>query len=363
MKQETNKTSTFLKLALFNQRGNVDLSDGNSEEVSDSSDAPTDFSKYMDDASLEEMGAESKTTDEEPEKESLEGDKEPDLESQLKDFKIEAPEGEKTFNLLDEVNGLGVIRKGMPIEISDNDQLKEMLSKGFDYTEKTQELANLKTEQEDSFAKREQEFADRETKLQELEGGVSAEKLENNIIAQVLNELKVSDPDAHNELISSFQQKMNMASLQQNDPQIQGLKKELGDIKGLLQQNQQKNVETEDDVISKEWDEGLSTVQSEYGAKLSKLGIKPNWNEVSKKWAGDATGSLTVQEAFFAVHGDQLSKAFAAQSKLSQTRLKSAQRTGGTITDDSSDVKPKEENQFGVGNYLADLFKIAEKHA
>lgn len=354
---------TFFTLVMKSQRGSL-----GAEAIDDSS----GIEKYMDDANLESLGAEDSTevgsegqsqgNPDNVDNGQTPGDGKPSLEDQLAAFEKDA-EGKDGENnaLLDQLNALGILRNGMPVEFSNPDEVKEYLSKGYDYTQKTQELANQRREQEEALTQRQQEIEAKYEEAETFQRENQDKILENQVMEQVLAEIQANDPDIFNEIANSFRQKMSMFSMQQNNPMFKGVNDKLSALEKQLQQTTQEKQKQEAQGTLKEWEDGLSSVQKDFGVKLKGLGIKPNWEKVQKAWQSDASNSTTVKEAFFAVHGDQIAKALEAQAKLNQTRAKSAQRMGPQSggTTGSTDQAP---SQHGSGSYMADIEKIAARY-
>lgn len=305
----------------------------------------------MDEADL--PGSEGQPTEEPTSTETPNGSGAPSLEDQLKEFDGQQNDGS---SFLDSLNSLGIMRNGLPVEFNAESDVKELISKGYDYTQKTMELANQKNEMEQAFAAREKELMEREENLTSHGEEVENKLLENQVMGMVLTELQNNDPDIFNELVQAFNQKMGMFTMQ--NPATQGLRNELLEIKKQLAESQKQSELKDGQEVSKEWENGISQVQSEYGLKFKKLGIKPNWEKVKSTWASDQSGTQTVQQALFAVHGADITKALEAQSKLNATAAKSAQRRGTATAQAQQPVK----KEYTSGSYMQDLERIAAKH-
>lgn len=349
-----NALLSFLTLTLGNQKGNLDVTEGDEGAVE------TNYDDYsFDDDSLneltntEEVPGDSKT-------ETPVGDDKPDLESQLNDLEVEKPEGDQVFNFLEEANAMGILSKGVPVEFESEDQLKEVISKGFEYAANEQVLADSKTAQEEQFAQREQAITENETRLQELEEGISTEKVQNNVIAQALERFKVKDPEAHAEIMGDFNREMGAYNTQQNNPMFQGMKQQMTKIEQLIAQNNQTQQEKDNTLINADHDEQLVRVQNSWGPKLKALGVKPNWAKVSKRWGADANGTLSYEKALLAEHGDKIMKAMESQNKLGKTKLKSIQRRGPSP---QQEADGEQKQVVKVDSYMDILLKSARKHA
>lgn len=329
--------------------------------------------KYMDDANLESLGAGSSTEsddagDGQPSGEpgdagaaEMNGDGKPTLEDQLAEFGKDADnEGnEGGSGLLDQLNALGILRNGMPVEFDDIEKAKEMLSKGFDYTQKTQELSQQRKEQEDAFAQEREAFSQEREEFESYREQLNDQILENQVMGQILMELKNNDPDIFNEIKSSYDQRMSVFNMQNNHPAFKQYGQQISELKKQLAETSKTKQHQEAQETVKGWETGLSEVQSEFGLKLRKMGVKPNWEKVKQVWLGDSSNSTTVRQALLSVHGDQMMKAMEAYTKLNKTKAQSAQRMGPTGDNKATSQTP---SQHGNGTYLKDLEAIAAKH-
>jgi hypothetical protein len=319
-----------------------------------------EMEQYMDDANLdalmEEQGAESSTDTSgeasgQPGSEpsgSEEPQKEASLEDQLNDFKVEKgedAEGDK-FDPVGYANELGLLRNGMPVEFESEDQLREALSKGMDYTFKTQEHAeNVKsweTQRDEEKAEIQQDRESFAAERQELEG----EALASNVMLEVLQELEAEDPSAYDLVIGRFTNAMNSYNRSMNSPLVKGLEQKVGSLESAIKNFEQGKQQEENQKTIEQWEGDLTQVQSNWGPKLKALGVKPNWESVKTTWASDSGESMTVQAALMAVHGDAIAKAMESQKKLTQTKLESSRRQGGNnsnqgTTNNQSTQKPQ----------------------
>lgn len=328
-----------------------------------------ELSGYMDDATLEKLGAENNTeisesdgqSETKPEGAETE-DKNDSIESQLNAFK---DEGEKEVtgkagDLLTQINALGLVRDGMPFELGDAEQVKEMLQKGFDYTQNNMAAAEVKEKYEadfnvklDEFEKMEQEFQDKQTE--------NHKRLhEYDVITDIVAKLQTSEPELFAELSSEFQRSMSIYDQQLNSPFVKEADARIKNLESLLKQDGETKTQAENQEITKNWETGLGEVQKEFGVKLKSLGVKPNWEKVKSAWTADATGKMTVKEAFFAAHGADLSKAMEAANKLAKTKAQSAIRMGPPGSADKSEFVDKDGNELSNMDFL---LQSAKKHA
>jgi len=328
----------------------------------------------MDDANLSDLGAETSASEsteasvESPSTSEVESQasesESPSLEDQLNDFNSQETnqenEGQPSNALLDQLNDLGVIRQGMPVEFDDVDKVKEYLSKGFDYTAKTMELADQRKEFESQMQAQQEEIQQIRQEAETFRNENQEKLTENEVMGQVLSELRDSDPDAFNYIANAYSRMMGTIQMQNNNPVLQGVNQKISELEKQLQSKNQEQEQNEISNIQQEWTNGLQEVQSSFGPKLRQLGIKPNWQKVQNNWKSDKSGQTSVKEAFFAVHGDQIHKALEAQSRLNATRAKSNSRMGPQKTEEVKTDQNK--SVHGSGTYLKDLESIAAKY-
>lgn len=257
-------------------------------------------------------------------------------------------------NIVELVNSLGLLRNGMPFEYDSPESIKEHLMKGYDYTQKTQELAESRKQSEAEIAEMRQAFeAERETFNQERQQ-VQEYLIQNDVMGEILMELKGEHEEIFDYIVNAFNQRMSMHHKQLNNPEINKLKGELEQLKKGLNVNAQQAETQKIEEIRKGWENELTQVQTNFGPKLRSLGIKPDWKKVQEVWiSGDKT-SLSVEAALQAVHGAEILKALEAKSKLAETKAKSSIRQGPAPMGNNTQVK----------NHAVDPFKqAAEKFA
>jgi len=303
-----------------------------------------------DDSTASESGSDSSDTG------SEDGEKEEGgLEAKLEQFEVDSAEGESN-SVLEELNKLGIIHNGLPVEFEDLEKVKEHLSKGFDYTQKTQELSEARKTFDAEIAQERESFeAERGAYQEEMQQHQQA--LGNyNIFQAMVQDIQANDPELFEELDSHFTRHQQQAN--QVSPQVEKLQNEIAELKSQVAGS----VESEEDKklgeIKQTWQKEVSEVQSSFGPKLRSLGIKADWNKVQDTWKADASNKMSVKNALFATYGEQIEKAMANKAKLAETRSKVA-RQGTKPDTDGQDSKT-----FGMtsGNsYENEAFEILKE--
>lgn len=263
------------------------------------------------------------------------------LEDQLEEFQ---GEDKGQGSLLDLVNELGLTRKGMPINFESEDQIREILSKDFDYTQKTMELAEERKSTEEELSTLRSEIESERASFEEEKSGFQQQLTDYQLFADVLNHFKRVDPDMYAEFEQVFNEKQNLYQAPLNNPVFQSLQNKISELeKGLSSERETKQEKLKEETRT-QWENGLKETQEAYAVKLRKLGVAPNWDKVKQVWQNDFSSELTAKSAFFAVHGEEISKALEQANTISNKRAKSLKRRGGAPirTNGDESRQPKE---------------------
>jgi len=344
----------FLKLVLGNERGELGA-------------APSAVEKYMDDANLDSLGADdvdttSEAVGDQPETESNEttteeNQEELSVEDQLNNLEVENGDFDES-KFLESINDLGVLRKGLPVNIENMDDLKSMLSMGADYTYKSQEREKEFSDKETAFTERENSFVEKEQEFENRQNEFNEELTNNQIMAEALEGIQNNDPELFQDIMSYVKQVAPRHQGNPNDPVVKQLNGRLESVEQLLKNKENQEVEANVSRAEKEWEDGFKEVSNDYGLKLKKLGISPDWESVNKIWTSDENQSMSVKQAMLAVHGEQIQKALESSNKLNKTKLESAQRVGSGDTP-LNNTNEQKDNSGNYMNYL--MSKVKEK--
>lgn len=363
------KQINFFRIAsliLNNQKGNLDLGgdEGSGNDDVNTSDGGEDLSTEGLLASLDlesDSSSESESSKDSPNEEGSKdgtgtGDEDGDLESKLKNFEVDKEAKEGSNPVLEELNKLGIIHNGIPVEFEDLEKVKEHLSKGFDYTQKTQELSEARKTFDAEIAQERESFeAERGTFQEEMQQNQQA--LGNyNVFQSMIQDIQASDPELFQELDSHFTKHQQQAN--QVSPQVEKLQNELKELRDQVSGSVVSEEDKKLSEIKQTWEKEVSEVQGSFGPKLRGLGIKPDWNKVQEAWKADSSNTMSVKNALFATYGEHIEKAMANKSKLAETRAKVA-RQGSSVNNNEEDSKV-----FGMtsGNsYENEAFEILKE--
>lgn len=313
----------------------------------DSSQAQTDDSSLEEGQSLEDSQQSTEKTELSPE----------DILNQVGKEQAD-PNAHK--DLLEKINALGAVHAGAPVMVDSPEKLKQLIEMGAGFYAKTEEHANKVKAWEADTQQRETQLKEREGQFAQQEEQFQRATLENQLMEEMLLEMQASDPEAFAYIASEYQKKV--AAHERQRPvmtKYEGKLKSLEDeIKGL--RGEKKNEELGQ--IKQGWEKELGTVQDKHAVSLSKLGIRPDWDKVKAHWAADASGTMTAEQALYAVHGPDISKAHQSQLKLLQTKNKVSEKlvhrsgVGGSQRGGEEDLSANEP-----GDYMSILRSASEK--
>jgi len=291
----------------------------------------TDFEAIMDKYPADDSPADNDSKDDnvsniadKQNKDDKDGDTPPTLEEELENFEVK-----DTGNLLEAVKELGLQDKeGNALEFKNADEIKELINKGLEGNQGTQDLDSQRQAMEKEFSDKETKFqADMET-FEKQKGEIGETLQEYQVFSRVLNQLQKSDPEVYNDLAEAFSRETDALVESQNNPLVTNLTTQVNNLTEIIKDLKSGNEQTENTEIVKEWDNGLAEIQKAYGGKLSSLKVVPNYEDVKKMWASNADKSMTPKQAFFAVHGEQIKKALESKNKTDKTKKESDARLG-----------------------------------
>jgi hypothetical protein len=327
---------------LMNEAGEAE-GGGVGETVAEISTA-NEFGETKPEALLKDLGLDPEkynlSEDDQPETPENEGKGEPDSEEN------DAQETEES-SFLKMVNSLGAVRDGQPIEISSKEEVKNALQMYKDYTSKTQTLSEERKGFETEKASATQEF---ETAVKELNASIESHQAQLAELEQwtfALNQLKQEAPDIFEEVQSKYEGVKTQFSNPILEQQLKALRSEFEPLRESLKQR-------ENEMIIKgfesEWEASKHVEQS-----LKGLGLNVDKEAVKKEWAN--TG-LPVNKVIGALYGEQILKAQASKSKVSDVQKKVASKQTGAAS--ASRPGSRVPDVRGTSNYLDAAYKLYE---
>lgn len=224
--------------------------------------------------------------------------------------------------LLKLVNELGAIHNGLPVKIESKDQLKELVQKGYDYTKKTMEHAEITKSFKDEQVKMQEQWKQREETFAKQESQLADVIIENQIAEVVLKQMQAEDPDLFSEFSRRFQAEITRRNAEM--PLVRGLEQQLQGVQKQIEELRGGNNAKELQTVKANFEKEMSATQTQHAATLAKLGVQVDWKKVQNTWEADATGKMTVEQALHANYGTEISKAYQSYKKLLETKNKTS---------------------------------------
>ena len=290
--------SSDVSIEALEEMGIIESSSSNSSEVKQSDNS--ELEKLGEDASiadvLKELSKNPKQFDEEIEKELADNDQ---------------PEEESIEEALE-----SIMYNGEEKQLT-KDEFKEYASKGFDYTQKTQDLSKQRLEFDKSVEAFEEQKAN-------LHGEFQKEKtqFQNELGLKkqwdfALDTMQKQNPDLYDE-VKSFHEELITTY---NNPLIQDL---MNEVQSLKSQGLQK----EDANVANQYHSQMSKAKKDIFPMLEKLGLRVDEAKVKDAWI---KGAENVESAVYSIYGDSVRKVQESRLKLSAARRKTSTSKSPTM--------------------------------
>ena len=337
----------FLLTKLFNNRGSYDLS----KYVEPDSPATGSDENISTETSTETTSEPKSLTDTLDQGETQSEETTPNLEEKLD--KLEDESGD-AGDLLQQINSLGLTRNGESITYDSKDKIREVLQKDFDYTAKTTEHAEVVRQHDADHVAKTEAFESERVQFDTEREDFNTTLVESEAMERVLNSLRLSDPTVFEEISTLFDTELRSLESSRNNPEVLGLRKQVGEIHELLKKTGEEKVQGENTEINSKWDTAFSELVTKHGPKFKMLGLTIDKKEVERVFRADASEKTTPMQALQAVHGEQLFKAMDARNKALELKSKSSLRQGPP---NNGQTEVKEEAK--KGSYLDKIMQIA----
>lgn len=229
--------------------------------------------------------------------------------------------------LFDQINALGAIHNGLPISVKSQDELKELIQKGYDYTKKTMTHAEESRIKAEEFSKLDVQYKEKEAVLVQKEQEIQNQVTINNVINSLVDKWETADPELHAYIVNAAKQELN----EQNKihPSIAKYENQFKQMNDRFSALEKGNQQAELGSIKDGWEKDLNDVQTRQSAALLKLGVTPDWEKVKQAWTADSTNKLSVEDALYAVHGKDIALANKSYQNLLATKNKTQARMLG----------------------------------
>jgi len=256
--------------------------------------------------------------------EKTEESNESNPEEILKQLSEEKEAPEQFAELLKGVNSLGLIRNGLPINIETKEQLSELVQKGFDYTQKTMEHAEIVKAKDAEFTQKEAHFKGLEAQYAQKEQEFSTVIQSNQIMGSIVERLQSEDPELFAHLDKLYLHEESVIQKQNSyKSEVQNELKSRDERINSLAQKIDSKEKTE---VKQGFEKELSEVQTRLAAPLQKLGVKVDWDKVKQSWSADVSNTLSVEQAMYAAYGKEIAAANESHKKLLTTKAKAQEK-------------------------------------
>jgi hypothetical protein len=215
------------------------------------------------------------------------------------------------------------IKHGDSIKKLSRDEVKELAQKGFDYTQKTQAIAQERKEFEALRQKYDADLEKAVADVEEKHKTIGEKSKVLDVWDHALEDIEAKNPDLYQEIAKHFAESKRALE----NPVTRRLQSELEQTRALVQQLQEnlnggRNAAKEE-YIRKTFSDEMTKVQDKYSTKFTTLGLKPDWEKVKQSWIAGNDAGLTVHQALMAVHGEDIVKLFESRGKVADAKLKS----------------------------------------
>lgn len=235
---------------------------------------------------------------------------------------------EKSF--IDFANSIGAVHGGNPLKIESKDQLKELVQKGYDYTQKTQALSEDRKVLESERVEAQKHI---EAAVENLNQSVHQHNKQLRDLQQWAHAIKELEADAP-DILAEVQAAFGRAGKHFDNPVFN---QQFAELTKRLEDTEKKLASREDKVILDGFDAEMNKL-SATEQSWKELGVTIDRAKVKERWGN--TG-LPVEEVIGSMYGMQVAKALESKTKVAQVKAKVAAkpvgasgkaRTGGTKT-------------------------------
>lgn len=270
----------------------------------------------------------------------------------------ESPEAEK--QILDQINALNLIHKGNAFKAESVSQVKELLQKGFDYTQKTMAHAEEAKAKAEEFQKMEAEFKTKSEALVQQEQKLASVVSENQVMESIIARMQQDDPELFDHIAKLY--RAEVASFERQKPIVGKFEGEIGELRKQIGELKNGSEKEKLSKIKEGWEKDLSDVQAKFAPALNKLGVKASWDKVKETWAADVSGKMSVEQALYAVHGQDIAKANESYKKMLATKNKTQSALlNRNATSAGSSGTEKETIKAKAGDYESILAVAAKQ--
>jgi hypothetical protein len=218
----------------------------------------------------------------------------------------DADQIDQSVKLISDVNALEFVYNGEKFEVKDADHLKELVQKGFNFTEDKQKFA---TEKEQAYQQFDQMQDDFNKKVESM-GAYFDESEKFN---HALKKMKQVNSSLYEDVLdfideNSVEDPYYKSAISQMEQRFQALEQE----RMLEKEENSKRVR------QSEVDSDLNSFKEKIGKVISEAKLSPDWNKLKDKMLEDT--KLSAKDAFMLQYGESLLKLQNSKKEVSKVK-------------------------------------------
>ena len=267
-------------------------------------------------------------------------------EAEESDENQENTEGEalQETSILDTINAFNMTHGDSTIKIESEDQLKELVQKGYDYTLKTQNLSEERKGWDLERSQAETELNAAIETFNQTQESYSQQLNELQQWQHTFERLKSEAPDVFEEVQNAYNHTANQFRNPILEQQMKAMQSQFQEaLKGVKAQESKAIV----DEFERE-KQGMASTEK----ALNDLGIKLDWDKVKAEWRDSG---LPLKKAIGAIYFEDIAKAQASKAKVATVQAKTSVKTNGAGSSPRPGKIVKEVKNTG------DYFQMAQE--
>lgn len=245
---------------------------------------------------------------------------EEEVESEEDGEEVSADENQEN-GILEQINALGLIHNDTDLKVESVEQLKSLVQQGFDYTKKTQSLADERKSFEVEKSSAEKELMTAIEEFNKQSEGMSAQLQELELWGHTIERMKSEAPDVFEEVQALFDGTRRQYDNPMFKNQIESLRKEFSETQNSLKQR-------ENQAIVDQFEREKASM-SDIEKSMTDLGVKVDWDKVKSEWAN--TG-MDLKKVVGSLYFESIAKAQASKEKVAANKTAATKRPVGTGT-------------------------------
>lgn len=252
----------------------------------------------------------------------------------------ESGETAQENSIIEAINQLGLVHNDNPLTVENEEQLKSLIQQGFDYTKKTQSLADERKSFEVEKTQAETDLHAAINEFNQMNESFSKQLEELQSWQYTLQNLQSEAPDVYEEIQSAYNRTLTQFKNPIIEQQMAALQKQFQEAQSGLKERENRAIldEFEREKAS------LGAVEQ----SINELGLKIDWDKVKGEWKD--TG-LPVKKVVGSLYFEEIAKAQASKAKVAATQAKVNKKPTGAAT--SSRPAKVTKDVKNNGDYLS----------